>query len=489
VTPTDYTFKWNTSGVYYRPYTDKTEAGGVASAGKFWNSNDNPTATNRLTYDGYFESTKLTAYNTVGTGYAIIGQINGTGIAISGNSFYGYAIEGYATNSVGIYGRSGYDYGGYFKTTHGTKIVGFDYNGSEVAYISYTGDINSLVLNSSGTTQTTGYFDNGTTTTVATTRLNYNGYLYSTKLYYGSTEVVTFPGFGTNHTTAAYGDHTHTGVYELILGNPAADGYVLSSTMAGVRSWIAASGGVTPVADILDWSTNKYTPYTTQQSSTLSFDTSSTDPIGNTRLNLNGYLNVPNIRISGSSFSIPSLNVSCSTIGQGAIRGQHTGGSYGIAGYSSTSNGGYFQSTSGSAINIVQTGAVTTSNSVVNIQKVITGTVNATGDIISISDSSPTSGTISGSILKAIIGSTVRIDMNPRVAATGGDAYILDTHNALTTSNLLNLKNQGTSKVFVNSDGEVELTTVSKGIILKSADGTRYRATMANGGTWTIAAA
>jgi hypothetical protein len=37
--------------------------------------------------------------------------------------------------------------------------------------------------------------------------------------------------------------HVHSGVYEPVLGNPASDGYVLSSTALGVRSWIAAGGG------------------------------------------------------------------------------------------------------------------------------------------------------------------------------------------------------------------------------------------------------
>jgi len=37
--------------------------------------------------------------------------------------------------------------------------------------------------------------------------------------------------------------HNHSGVYEPVLGNPAADGYILSSTALGVRSWIAPGGG------------------------------------------------------------------------------------------------------------------------------------------------------------------------------------------------------------------------------------------------------
>lgn len=54
VVPTDYTFKWDSGASYYRPYTTKTEAGGVLSAGKFYSGTDTPTATNRLNYDGDF---------------------------------------------------------------------------------------------------------------------------------------------------------------------------------------------------------------------------------------------------------------------------------------------------------------------------------------------------------------------------------------------------------------------------------------------------
>jgi hypothetical protein len=37
--------------------------------------------------------------------------------------------------------------------------------------------------------------------------------------------------------------HTHTSVYEPILGNPGVDGYILSSTVGGVRSWVANGSG------------------------------------------------------------------------------------------------------------------------------------------------------------------------------------------------------------------------------------------------------
>jgi hypothetical protein len=41
----------------------------------------------------------------------------------------------------------------------------------------------------------------------------------------------------------------------------------------------------------------------------------------------------------------------------------------------------------------------------------------------------------------------------------------------------------------VEAVGDVEVSTIAKGIILKSPDGTRYRVTVANGGTLSVAAA
>lgn len=46
---------------------------------------------------------------------------------------------------------------------------------------------------------------------------------------------------GTASTEAAAGNHTHSGVYEPVLGNPGTSGYVLSSTTGGSRSWVAQS--------------------------------------------------------------------------------------------------------------------------------------------------------------------------------------------------------------------------------------------------------
>lgn len=50
-------------------------------------------------------------------------------------------------------------------------------------------------------------------------------------------------------STYSLSSHTHAGVYEPVLGNPASNGQVLSSTTAGVRSWITAGGG-TPATTV-----------------------------------------------------------------------------------------------------------------------------------------------------------------------------------------------------------------------------------------------
>jgi hypothetical protein len=58
---------------------------------------------------------------------------------------------------------------------------------------------------------------------------------------------VSYAGTGTA-TSAAHSDHTHSGTYEPVLGNPGTNGYVVSSTTAGVRSWIAPSSYTLPTA-------------------------------------------------------------------------------------------------------------------------------------------------------------------------------------------------------------------------------------------------
>ena len=54
-----------------------------------------------------------------------------------------------------------------------------------------------------------------------------------------------------NRLTAVESNNPNTGVYELALGNPSTNGYLLSSTTAGVRSWIAPYSLPTASASVL----------------------------------------------------------------------------------------------------------------------------------------------------------------------------------------------------------------------------------------------
>jgi len=317
---------------------------------------------------------------------------------------------------------------------------------------------------------------------------------------------------------------------------------------------------VTPISNILEWDSvsNYYRPYTA--STVGCFDSSTTDPTDVTRLNYNGHLyatslhgvNSTEVGVYGVSTSGYAVYGNCSS--GSAIRGNTIDG---ISGY-------FLQSG-------LPTGNISSSILSV-IRQHTTGTsYNITGNIINIIDNPVTSGTISGSLLKGTIGSTIRVDMNPRVIDTTGNyayifdtnaslssaglvkilnngnnrvlisrtgritaydgfnsytdasnftnlsgnalqitlsstvrttvnpgvgdssiatAYMLDTSNTLSTTGakIVSIKNSGTEKVIVDKDGVIEITAVGQGIILASPDGTRYKITVANGGTLAVTA-
>lgn len=87
--------------------------------------------------------------------------------------------------------------------------------------------------------------------------------------------------------------------------------------------------------------------------------------------------------------------------------------------------------------------------------------------------------------------STTNIYQSTVADGASAVAHEFDTAAAYTDAGakIISIRNNDAEKSFVNKDGELELTTVSKGIILKSADGTRYRLIIANGGTVSISAA
>jgi hypothetical protein len=251
------------------------------------------------------------------------------------------------------------------------------------------------------------------------------------------------------------------GYAEPVLGNPGTDGYVLSSTVAGVRSWIAnGGGGVTPVSDILYWNsgTSKYTPYAASTIGCL--DSSSTDPTDTTtRLNYNGLFSATRIVLN----SLPSNAI---TINNGTSNGISivVSSSNGIFATATTGTAIYGQSTTtGSAIKADISSLLSSNCSakLIDLQRTGIHTYNITGDIISISDNPTTSGTISGSVLKATIGTTVRINMNPRVVdSSSAIAYKFDTVNTLSTSGakIASYINNGTEKAYITYKGSEALT-------------------------------
>ena len=227
---------------------------------------------------------------------------------------------------------------------------------------------------------------------------------------------------------------------------------------------LGAGGGVIPVANILDWSTNKYIPYSSRQSG-VSFYYGTETPSLNTRLNINANLYATNLY---SSY-IESVTSGTNTNAIGGIALQ-TGG-VGIYGTASGIGGVGLegQSELGFAGIFMQTSVSSSSNVSSNVFEIrrepVLSTGNMTGDLLYISDNPDTTGTISGSSIKVSIGNITRINFNPRVADTSSSiAYILDTSSALSTygAKLLSLKNQGTEKFYVDASGN----TYANGVLL-----------------------
>jgi hypothetical protein len=205
---------------------------------------------------------------------------------------------------------------------------------------------------------------------------------------------------------------------------------------------IALSTGSTPSADILNWSSNKYTPYSSATTNTIYLGT--TNPSSTTRLNLD-YSLFPtsinlgnNITAYGASTSYPLV---VSSTGYGSIL--NCKGNDNVL----------FLEASGS-----QTGTNTSSE--ISIQRTISGSTNLTGPNINILDNPTNSGTRDYKTFSAIIGTTERISLNPRVPdGASAIAYNLDTHNSLSTlgTKLLSIKNSGIEKFYIDYDGYLAL--------------------------------
>jgi hypothetical protein len=115
-------------------------------------------------------------------------------------------------------------------------------------------------------------------------------------------------------------------------------------------------------------------------------------------------------------------------------------------------------------LHLVQNGtysSATHTTNILEIDKTInTGAVDITGNIIDITDNPTTSGTISGKVLTATIGSTERISLNPRLSASsGGTAYFLDTHEELQSGDtIFAVYNNGLRRFSVDYAGNVNIS-------------------------------
>lgn len=122
------------------------------------------------------------------------------------------------------------------------------------------GSTSASFVKYSGTTATAGQFDGGTTVPTGTTRLNYGGYLYATKLYSGASEVYTRTSFASGGSTF----NSTTGVVIAhSMGAPSAYSVLVTPTSNGagyIGEWYVVKG------------TNTMTVYCTGSTTTTTFD-------------------------------------------------------------------------------------------------------------------------------------------------------------------------------------------------------------------------
>jgi hypothetical protein len=190
---TDDFAKFDSVNINYRFYTDKTEAGGVSSAGKLYKGTTNPTATNRVNYDGYFYATQVYSNGSLVNTHAEVTIGTANGLSIVAGQILSLGLSSSSTNGA----LSSTDW-----TAFNSKYSGLPSQTGKAGYhLTTNGTIESWTAVSDGILQWDGTsynpfpsqvsaaFDSSTTNPAHTTRLNYDGYFYATKLFSNAIEV------------------------------------------------------------------------------------------------------------------------------------------------------------------------------------------------------------------------------------------------------------------------------------------------------------
>lgn len=118
------------------------------------------------------------------------------------------------------------------------------------------GSTSTGFLNYNGTTAATGQLYGGTTNPSNTTRLNYDGYLYATKLYSGANEVITAAG-GTLNGTLLFANASSPNTQTIQFGDNSGWNFRMMTNVSGtptVRYTFSDQGNFTAVGNITAYS-------------------------------------------------------------------------------------------------------------------------------------------------------------------------------------------------------------------------------------------
>jgi hypothetical protein len=361
----------------YTPYLNKPTGLGLYTGA------DAPTGTNPLKLNGHFYATKLYAGDIEISGQTFPTTNNPLNIytsSLANNDFLLYSTANTRWENKTLATILGL----IIPSQTGNSGKYLSTNGSVLSWASETSLVDNILDYNSNTFSPYAAFSAnniylGTTNPTGTTRLNVDRYLYASKLFSGGTEIlphnpvtlgtanglslstqalslglsststtgalsntdwntfngkVTFPGFGTTHITAAYGDHAHTGVYQPLLvsgtnikrinGQDITGSGEITVSATGVETdpiFVAhAANGIT-ASNITSWNNKVSFPGFGVTVSTaaygnhvhgnyLPFYSGVTNPTLTTRYNVNGDLHATNLNakslnfLSGSSTTI-----------------------------------------------------------------------------------------------------------------------------------------------------------------------------------------